>query len=84
MDKLHKYINSLSINEQIAFAIYCGTSIQYIRKIISSGGKLLFGPVICVKIESWTQGSVSRKDLRPNDWHEIWPELAKKEKQKVA
>jgi len=31
-----------------------------------------------VKIEKATNGAVTRKDLRPNDWHEIWPELVEK------
>lgn len=30
----------------------------------------------CVAIERATNGAVSRRDLRPNDWQEIWPELA--------
>ena len=30
----------------------------------------------CVAIELATKGAVTRKDLRPNDWHLIWPELA--------
>jgi DNA-binding transcriptional regulator YdaS (Cro superfamily) len=29
----------------------------------------------CVSIEQATHGAVTRKDLRPNDWHLIWPEL---------
>lgn len=29
----------------------------------------------CVRIEQLTQGAVSRKELRPDDWLEIWPEL---------
>lgn len=29
----------------------------------------------CVQIEKLTNGAVTRKDLRPNDWHEIWVEL---------
>jgi DNA-binding transcriptional regulator YdaS (Cro superfamily) len=29
-----------------------------------------------VPIERATLGEVSRRDLRPDDWHEIWPELA--------
>jgi len=29
-----------------------------------------------VSIERATDGAVTRKDLRPEDWHEIWPELA--------
>lgn len=29
----------------------------------------------CVSIEQATAGQVTRKDLRPDDWHLIWPEL---------
>ena len=30
-----------------------------------------------VAIEQATNGLVTRKDLRPDDWRSIWPELAK-------
>jgi DNA-binding transcriptional regulator YdaS (Cro superfamily) len=30
----------------------------------------------CVPIELATEGAVTRKDLRPDDWWKIWPELA--------
>jgi DNA-binding transcriptional regulator YdaS (Cro superfamily) len=30
----------------------------------------------CAALEAATHGAVTRKDLRPNDWHELWPELA--------
>ncbi|SEL13142.1 DNA-binding transcriptional regulator Cro [Roseateles sp. YR242] len=33
-------------------------------------------PVRCVEIERATGGAVTRRDLRPKDWREIWPELA--------
>ncbi len=33
----------------------------------------------CNAIERATDGQVTRKDLRPDDWHLIWPELAQKE-----
>lgn len=33
------------------------------------------GPEYCVKIERVTDRKVTRQDLRPDDWHEIWPEL---------
>ena len=29
----------------------------------------------CVDIEKATSGAVRRWDLRPDDWHRIWPEL---------
>lgn len=33
-------------------------------------------PKHCVAIERATNGAVTRRDLRPDDWHLIWPELA--------
>jgi len=33
-------------------------------------------PDKCVAIEVATGGVVNRRDLRPNDWWKIWPELA--------
>lgn len=30
----------------------------------------------CVQIERATHGEVTRKELRPDDWQNIWPELA--------
>ena len=32
-------------------------------------------PMYCVAIERATDGAVTRRDLRPDDWHLIWPEL---------
>lgn len=31
----------------------------------------------CVAIERETKGQVTRRELRPDDWELIWPELAK-------
>lgn len=33
----------------------------------------------CVAIERATAGAVTRQDLRPDDWRDIWPELADSE-----
>ena len=30
----------------------------------------------CAAIERATSGAVTRRDLRPDDWARIWPELA--------
>jgi DNA-binding transcriptional regulator YdaS (Cro superfamily) len=35
-------------------------------------------PERCVAIERATHGAVMRWDLRPNDWRDIWPELAER------
>lgn len=32
-------------------------------------------PLRCVEIELATEGLVTRSDLRPADWSQIWPEL---------
>lgn len=29
----------------------------------------------CASLELATSGAVTRRDLRPDDWHRIWPEL---------
>lgn len=39
-------------------------------------------PKQCVRIEHLTQGRVSRRELRPDDYAEIWPELAAGEESK--
>lgn len=38
----------------------------------------------CVVIEQATNGAVTRKELRPDDWKAIWPELANPRKAKEA
>ena len=39
-------------------------------------GKRKFPAELCALIERATGGDVTRRDLRPDDWHRIWPELA--------
>lgn len=34
---------------------------------------------LCVRIERATNGAISRRDLRPDDWADIWPELKEAE-----
>lgn len=38
----------------------------------------------CAQIERLTGGAVGRRVLRPNDWQQIWPELATQNIQKAA
>lgn len=35
----------------------------------------------CPAIERLTAGQVTRRDLRPDDWARIWPELAEQDNQ---
>lgn len=38
----------------------------------------------CFAIEQATNGAVTRRDLRPDDWQRIWPELAGAEPTKAV
>lgn len=74
MEKLRDYLNGLSLQEQIAFALACKTTIGSLRTAISK--KTLLGEKLCVRIEKHSNGKVTRKMLR-KDWKECWPELIK-------
>lgn len=38
----------------------------------------------CIAIENATKGQVTRKDLRPDDWADIWPELLAESKKSTS
>lgn len=39
-------------------------------------GKRPVPPRKAVRIETVTAGRITRQEIYPDDWHEIWPELA--------
>jgi ethanolamine utilization protein EutP (predicted NTPase) len=55
------------------FAKKCGTSVNYLRKAIST--KQVFSPKLVVLFEKHSKGMVTRKDFHPDDYKSIWPEL---------
>lgn len=57
-----------------ALAVTPVTVSQWVRPEGGNGRPV--PPKQCVRIEQLTQGQVTRRDLRPDDWHDIWPELA--------
>jgi DNA-binding transcriptional regulator YdaS (Cro superfamily) len=71
---LIEYINSLSPEDRSRFEGVAGTSIGYLRKAASA--KQVLGAATCVGVERASGGVITRKQLRPEDWHLIWPELA--------
>lgn len=73
MDELRKLLNSMTPHDQRVFSARCGTTVGYLRKAISTRQQLR--AELCVRVERESSLSVTRKDLHPNDWHEIWPEL---------
>ena len=76
METLRNYLNALSLEKQREFAARCETSLEYLRKAISKKQKL--GAALSVSIETQSGGSVSRKNLHPDDGEKIWPELEHK------
>lgn len=75
MEALKRYMVNLSPSEKKDFATRCGTTLNYLRKVMSTGQKI--GPELCVQIEKQSSGAVSRQLLSPTNWREIWPELNK-------
>jgi DNA-binding transcriptional regulator YdaS (Cro superfamily) len=50
-----------------------GVSLSHLSQM--STGTTAISPKRCVQIEEATGGGVTRQDLRPDDWVDIWPEL---------
>lgn len=51
---------------------------QWVRPLGSQNRRPV-PPKQCVRIEQLTAGAVTRRELRPDDWHAIWPELAEQQ-----
>lgn len=70
---LKNYIDSLEWGGAKHLADKLGVSKSFLSQMASGASSI--SPKRCVEIELATYGKVSRKDLRPSDWHKIWPEL---------
>ncbi len=58
---------------QRAIAEKIGVAYTYMNQMVTGHRPI---PVeYCAQIELATGGAVTRKEMRPDDWHEIWPEL---------
>lgn len=80
MENLIFYLNRLPPEDRDQFIMrlvergFDKVTENYLRKAKSA--KQLLRPALCVAIEVVTSGAVTRRDLRPDDWARIWPELA--------
>lgn len=59
---------------QAALAARIGVKQQLVWNWLNRGNAV--PPEHCAAIEQATEGTVTRRDLRPEDWARIWPELA--------
>ena len=67
----------LSGEKMVDLAEKIGKSSSYLWQL--SDGRRSCPPNLAPMIEQATEGQVTRKDLRPDDWHLIWPELIDQE-----
>jgi DNA-binding transcriptional regulator YdaS (Cro superfamily) len=71
---LKTYI-SVGYGKAMELASELGIHPSYLSQMIN--GDRAISPERCVAIEKATNGAVTRKDLRPNDFWKIWPDLSK-------
>lgn len=74
--ELRKYLFDLDPVERSAFAESVGTTARHLANV-AYGYKPL-DEKVCVAVEQKTKKIVTRQELRPTDWHLIWPELREK------
>lgn len=71
---LRMFLSERGTSQQ-AFAADLGVSQTSVSQWV--GGVAVPPPIRCVEIEQLTEGCVTRRDLRPDDWWRIWPELVR-------
>lgn len=70
---LRTYIKSGDRGRASELASRLNVSRSYLSQMAS--GLAPISPERCVAIWQETNGMVTRQELRPSDWHKIWPEL---------
>lgn len=60
----------------VQLAEQLGVAPAYLSQMVN--GHRAISPERCVAIEKATDGKVTRRDLRPDDWRAIWPELERR------
>ena len=78
---LRSYLDGLPRGEAAKLATRLGISSIYLLQLAARQKQAVTrvarepSPELCVRIEEETGGAVTRQDMRPADWHRIWPEL---------
>lgn len=71
--KLSAYIKRFSAQQRAEFAIAVGTTLGHFQNVAYE--QRVASAALAKQIAIGTQRAVAEWDLRPNDWHLIWPEL---------
>lgn len=72
---LRSFLDSLPRGGVGEFASKVRKSTVYLSQLAARQGGREASPELCVVIERESNYQVRRWDLRPHDWHLIWPEL---------
>lgn len=72
---LRTYTDNLPRGGMSAFAQLLGITPIYLSQLAARQDGRLPSPELCVRMEVESARSLRRWDLRPDDWHLIWPEL---------
>ena len=72
---LRTFLDSLDRGGIAKFAGKVSVSPIYLSQLAAVQDGRVPSPGLCVSIEQATNRVVMRWDLRPDDWHRIWPEL---------
>lgn len=72
---LRTYLNELPRGDVGAFAKRVGATRIYLSQLAARQDGREPSPRMCVVIERESERRVRRWNLRPSDWHLIWPEL---------
>lgn len=59
---------------QARIAEVAKVSQPFVSKVLSEPDRF-FAPASCVALERESNGAITRPELRPHDWQDIWPEL---------
>jgi hypothetical protein len=71
--ELRVFLLSLPYASREDFAARCDTTFGHLRNV--AGGYKPCSPLLATALEIESAGRVRRWDMRPQDWHRIWPEL---------
>lgn len=75
--RLHDFLETGAMTPEELAAAAGIPNVDQIRQWRHCYGGRVPSPANCVAIEAATDRKVMRWDLRPDDWHLIWPELTK-------
>ena len=71
--RLYDHLKPMSQEERADFALGVGTTIGHLHNVMYGGRTA--SAALTRQIASTTERKVAEWDLRPRDWHRIWPDL---------